>query len=344
MPLPRLVTRTLVSIGALSGLGRRVRRSARRTAPAPAAPAPTDAPWPRRLRRQPGGVHRQRPVAGRLLRRAARLVRRARRRPGRSLRLGTASGLRRGRGRSRDGCRLVVRRLGAPSRPSATAAPLAPAPVRSTNGETGTNVQEAGVDEPDVVKTDGRTLFRVEDGDLVTYDVTGAEVERLGLARPARRRRDGHRDPALRRDRGRDLSHRRRRRRRRRRRPSGHRRRLRPVRAGGRPTPSPTTAAWSPRGCTTAWSGSCSRPACPTSTSTEPGKHTTDSGGHARPTRRSSARPTIERLAADGVVPTTATARAAARLRPGRDPRRRRPRSAPSRSSASTPPAPRAPR
>jgi Beta propeller domain len=57
--------------------------------------------------------------------------------------------------------------------------PLAPAPVRSTNGETGTNVQEAGVDEPDVVKTDGRTLFRVQDGDLVTYDVSGAEVERL---------------------------------------------------------------------------------------------------------------------------------------------------------------------
>ncbi len=59
------------------------------------------------------------------------------------------------------------------------AAPVAPAPVRSTNGETGTNVQEAGVDEPDVVKTDGHTLFRVENGDLVTYDLDGAEVERL---------------------------------------------------------------------------------------------------------------------------------------------------------------------
>jgi hypothetical protein len=55
----------------------------------------------------------------------------------------------------------------------------APAPVRATNGETGTNVQEAGVDEPDVVKTDGRTLFRVQDGDLVTYDLSGADVERL---------------------------------------------------------------------------------------------------------------------------------------------------------------------
>jgi hypothetical protein len=58
-------------------------------------------------------------------------------------------------------------------------APLAPAPVRVTNGETGTNVQESGVDEPDSVKTDGRTLFRIEDGDLVTYDLTGAEVRRL---------------------------------------------------------------------------------------------------------------------------------------------------------------------
>ena len=57
--------------------------------------------------------------------------------------------------------------------------PLAPAPVRSTSGETGTNVQEAGVDEPDVVKTDGSSLFRVQDGDLVVYDVRGAEVQRL---------------------------------------------------------------------------------------------------------------------------------------------------------------------
>jgi hypothetical protein len=56
----------------------------------------------------------------------------------------------------------------------------APATVRAENGDSGTNVQESGVDEPDVVKTDGRTLFRVEDDDLVTYDVTGDEVERIG--------------------------------------------------------------------------------------------------------------------------------------------------------------------
>lgn len=57
-----------------------------------------------------------------------------------------------------------------------------PSTVRVENGETGTNVQELGVDEPDVVKTDGRTLFRVEGDDLVTYDVTGADVERLASA------------------------------------------------------------------------------------------------------------------------------------------------------------------
>jgi hypothetical protein len=60
--------------------------------------------------------------------------------------------------------------------------PTAPATVRAENGDSGTNVQELGVDEPDVVKTDGRTLFRVEDDDLVTYDVTGADVERIGSA------------------------------------------------------------------------------------------------------------------------------------------------------------------
>lgn len=45
---------------------------------------------------------------------------------------------------------------------------------------TGTNVQEAGVDEPDVAKSDGRLLVRVEPGGwggrLVVADVTGATV------------------------------------------------------------------------------------------------------------------------------------------------------------------------
>ena len=47
------------------------------------------------------------------------------------------------------------------------------------SSDTGTNVQEAGVDEPDVVKTDGEVLVRVEDGDLVVHDVTGDEPVEL---------------------------------------------------------------------------------------------------------------------------------------------------------------------
>jgi hypothetical protein len=51
--------------------------------------------------------------------------------------------------------------------------------ARQTASETGTNVQEAGVDEPDNVKTDGRLLVRVRDGDLVVDDVTGPVVKEL---------------------------------------------------------------------------------------------------------------------------------------------------------------------
>ncbi len=52
--------------------------------------------------------------------------------------------------------------------------------TRSTSSETGTNVQEAGVDEPDNVKTDGEVLVRVRGTRLLTYDVSGDEVEPLG--------------------------------------------------------------------------------------------------------------------------------------------------------------------
>lgn len=51
---------------------------------------------------------------------------------------------------------------------------------RATNSATGTNVQEAGVDEPDVVKTDGSLLVRLQDDELTTYDVSGREVDRQG--------------------------------------------------------------------------------------------------------------------------------------------------------------------
>lgn len=48
------------------------------------------------------------------------------------------------------------------------------------DSSTGTNVQEAGVDEPDTVKTDGHLLVRVQDGALEVYDVTGAAPRLTG--------------------------------------------------------------------------------------------------------------------------------------------------------------------
>ncbi len=59
--------------------------------------------------------------------------------------------------------------------------PEAPQADEARSSDTGTNVQESGVDEPDVVKTDGSLLVRVvDDSTLVVYDVTGAEPVRLG--------------------------------------------------------------------------------------------------------------------------------------------------------------------
>jgi hypothetical protein len=67
----------------------------------------------------------------------------------------------------------------------AVASPSSPSAKDVTSSDTGTNVQEAGVDEPDVVKTDGSLLVRIDGGSLTTYDVTGATPTRLGsLALP----------------------------------------------------------------------------------------------------------------------------------------------------------------
>ncbi|WP_244931465.1 beta-propeller domain-containing protein [Nocardioides sp. W7] len=70
---------------------------------------------------------------------------------------------------------------------SMRSAAKAPASQRATSEESGTNVQESGVDEPDVVKTDGELLVRLDDGVLTTYDVSGgsapAELGRLVLSR-----------------------------------------------------------------------------------------------------------------------------------------------------------------
>ena len=72
-----------------------------------------------------------------------------------------------------------------------------PVPVQGTAGNadaavgssrTGTNVQEAGVDEADVAKTDGRVVVRVSGNELVVTDVSGArahELSRTTLPGPA---------------------------------------------------------------------------------------------------------------------------------------------------------------
>ena len=67
---------------------------------------------------------------------------------------------------------------GAVERSDSASAPV-PTTVRSTNNETGTNVQETGVDEPDVVKVAGDKLFRIQDNVLTTYDVAGDEPQQL---------------------------------------------------------------------------------------------------------------------------------------------------------------------
>src|SRR6185312_7602862 len=50
----------------------------------------------------------------------------------------------------------------------------------------GTNVQEEGVDEPDLVKTDGKTLFAVANGKLNAVDVQSSKPRLLdSLALPS---------------------------------------------------------------------------------------------------------------------------------------------------------------
>ena len=54
---------------------------------------------------------------------------------------------------------------------------------RSTSNESGTNVQELGVDESDVVKVAGPLLLRMRDGELLAYDVSGDEPALLSATR-----------------------------------------------------------------------------------------------------------------------------------------------------------------
>ncbi len=63
----------------------------------------------------------------------------------------------------------------------AAAAEPEPGAAPLTEGEdySGTNVQEAGVDEPDMVKTDGRTMYLVNRGMLQVIDVSGDQPEQV---------------------------------------------------------------------------------------------------------------------------------------------------------------------
>lgn len=54
---------------------------------------------------------------------------------------------------------------------------------RSVSNESGTNVQELGVDESDVVKVAGSLLVRLRDGELLAYDVSGDEPSLLSSTR-----------------------------------------------------------------------------------------------------------------------------------------------------------------
>lgn len=68
---------------------------------------------------------------------------------------------------------LILYRTDSASSAEDGAAPAAPAPTEQTNSETGTNVQEMGVDEPDLAKTNGNLLIRADDDEIIIYDVTG---------------------------------------------------------------------------------------------------------------------------------------------------------------------------
>jgi hypothetical protein len=62
-----------------------------------------------------------------------------------------------------------------------SASPI-PGSADQTTSPTGTNVQEAGVDEPDIAKAAAGLLVRVVDDTLTTYDVSGSKPRELGSA------------------------------------------------------------------------------------------------------------------------------------------------------------------
>ena len=70
---------------------------------------------------------------------------------------------------------------GGPVPPMATTSPQASAGTKeSTPSFSSTNVQEAGIDEPDIVKTDGRRVFAIVNGKLLALDTTGTAPMLVG--------------------------------------------------------------------------------------------------------------------------------------------------------------------
>ncbi|MFV0459563.1 MAG: beta-propeller domain-containing protein [Actinomycetales bacterium] len=66
------------------------------------------------------------------------------------------------------------------------------------NGSTGTNVQEAGVDEPDVIKARDGLVLTISGADLVTLDTSAGQARVLGrLELPERRASPGDAQPAV---------------------------------------------------------------------------------------------------------------------------------------------------
>ena len=87
-----------------------------------------------------------------------------------------------------DAPALAIVADSAPSAPESSAPGVAPPPPvlatpavgQATPQFSQTNVQEAGVDEPDIIKTNGRTVFAVADAKLHAIDVTGASPRLVG--------------------------------------------------------------------------------------------------------------------------------------------------------------------
>ena len=80
---------------------------------------------------------------------------------------------------------IAVPGMPAPAVSDGTAAAPPPAAPQAARAPTTpefsqTNVQEAGVDEPDIVKTDGRTVFAIAGGELHAVGVTGSAPRLVG--------------------------------------------------------------------------------------------------------------------------------------------------------------------